>query len=197
MTDSVTLALSELRSLITKAARGAGLSWGVAEEAGWAADWLARRGMPAADWAADWLAARMGGALSPVEVGVELADKYSEEFALERIALPDGLTAPAYLLPFLHQIAKAVGHVTIAARVGQVASISSAGDVTIGPAWQAQSDGWILNSVKGLEAQTRLPVRPLVSNSVIECLEGLSLRTTVPPSEISRKDAGAHEGDSD
>ena len=57
MTDRmIDLAHSELRALVTKAARGAGLAWGLAEEAGWAADWLARRSLPAGDWAAIWLA---------------------------------------------------------------------------------------------------------------------------------------------
>ena len=56
MAELIDLAHSELNGLVTKAARGAGLSWGLAEEAGWAAEWLSRRGLPAAAWAAEWLA---------------------------------------------------------------------------------------------------------------------------------------------
>ena len=36
--------LNEIDSLCQKAARGAGLDWGLAEEAGFAAAWLAARG---------------------------------------------------------------------------------------------------------------------------------------------------------
>ena len=82
MTEDVTLALSELRALIIKAARGAGLSWGMAEEAGWAAEWLARRGLPAADGATLWLDARLRGGQDPVETGVALADQLAAAAAL-------------------------------------------------------------------------------------------------------------------
>jgi hypothetical protein len=136
MTENVTLALSELRSLITKAARGAGLSWGLAEEAGWAAEWLARRGMPAADWATLWLAARLEGDVTPVEIGASLADEFASDPAMQDIALPDGLVAPGYLLPFLHRIAQAGNPVSIASPLGQVALVSVAGDVAFGPSWQ-------------------------------------------------------------
>ncbi|MFP4043155.1 MAG: DUF3726 domain-containing protein [Rhodosalinus sp.] len=41
----VRLSLSEIEALCFKAARGAGLDWGEAEEAGWAAAWLSRAGL--------------------------------------------------------------------------------------------------------------------------------------------------------
>jgi hypothetical protein len=197
MSESVTLALSELRSLITKAARGAGLSWGQAEEAGWAAEWLARRGMPAADWATVWLAARMDGAVSPVEVGVSLADELANTPAITGQALPDGVVAPGYLLPFLHRIAQAGSSVSIASTRGQVARISSNGEVTFGPSWQLQSDSWLLFKAGDPGSQPSLAGRPKVLSSVLECLEGLALRTTVPQSDTSRRDAGASDGDND
>jgi hypothetical protein len=197
LTENATLALSELRSLISKAARGAGLSWGLAEEAGWAAEWLARRGMPAADWATAWLAARMDGAVSPVEVGVSLADAFADAPAIIDKALPDGLVAPGYLLPFLHRIAQAGSTVTIAATPGQVARITSAGDVLFGPSWQMQSDGWHLSKAVDAGSQSGTAGRPTVSSSVLECLEGLALRTTVPRSDTSRRDAGSSGGDND
>ena len=75
MADGIDLSHSELRSLITKAARGAGLAWGLAEEAGWAAEWLARRGFPAADWAAHWLSSAVAGGPTPVALGAALAER--------------------------------------------------------------------------------------------------------------------------
>jgi len=45
----VILSLNEIESVVLKAARGAGYEWGLAEEAGAAARWLAQHGLP---WAA-------------------------------------------------------------------------------------------------------------------------------------------------
>lgn len=45
---AITLSLPETQALATRAARGAGHHWGVAEECGLAATWLAQRGL---DWA--------------------------------------------------------------------------------------------------------------------------------------------------
>ncbi len=197
MTGTVTLALSELRSLITKASRGAGLSWGLAEEAGWAAEWLARRGMPAADWATLWLAARIDGAISPVEVGASLADEIANTRGISNRALPDGLMAPGYLLPFLHRVAEARSAVTVVSSLGHVARVSGAGEVAFGPLWQLRSDGWRLSVAGDAGVAGGLAGRPLVSASVIECLDGLALWTTVPRSETSRRDAGSSGDDND
>lgn len=43
--ESLQLSRSEVESLTLKAARGAGMSWGLAEEAGFACGWLAARGL--------------------------------------------------------------------------------------------------------------------------------------------------------
>lgn len=47
--------LGETRSLATKAARGAGFTWGLAEEAGFAVHWLQAHGAPGAQALADLL----------------------------------------------------------------------------------------------------------------------------------------------
>lgn len=197
MTATVTLALSELRSLITKAARGAGLSWGLAEEAGWAAEWLAQRGMPAADWATVWLAARVDDATSPIELGASMADAFADGLPSKPTVLPDSLAAPGYLLPFLHRIAQAGLPVAIQSPLGQVAGVSCAGQVTFGPCWQAQSNGWWLSIADHAEGAHGRAKRPEVSGSVLECLEGIALWTTVPGSATSRRDAGSLNGDND
>lgn len=95
MSETVNMALSEVRSLVTKAARGAGMNWGMAEEAGWAADWLARRAMPAAEWATLWLAKVLEGRPNAVEVGVGLADRMAAEGGnFAAVQLPDDLFRP-------------------------------------------------------------------------------------------------------
>lgn len=197
MTQSVTLALSELRSLITKAARGAGLSWGLAEEAGWAAEWLARRGLPAADWATIWLAARIDGATSPVEVGVVLADELVHGAATEGRALPDGLSTPGYLLPFFHRIAGDQASVAVSSTAGHVVSVSAEGQVEFGPFWAPRSCCWIVSKLSKPPVKDGIATRPSVAMSVLECLDGLALLTTVPESRSSRLDAGSSTDDND
>lgn len=194
MTETATLALSELRALVTKAARGAGLSWGLAEEAGWAAEWLSRQGLPAADWATQWMAARLQGEVCVIEVAAHLADLAGAGEPCAGHALPDGLAAPGYLLPFLHRIRHAAAPLAIRSRFGLVAMVAANGTVTFGPGWQTQSDGWHLAPS---DTDTTPRPRPQVSHSVLDCLEGLALRTTVPPSQASRQDAGSAGGDND
>ncbi|MEQ9261028.1 MAG: DUF3726 domain-containing protein [Roseovarius sp.] len=52
----MTWSLGELEALARKAARGAGMSWGMAEEAGCAARWLCAAGLPGGESLADLLA---------------------------------------------------------------------------------------------------------------------------------------------
>lgn len=197
MTDNTVLSLSELRGLIVKAARGAGLSWGLAEEAGWAAEWLARRGMPAADWAKIWLTTRVDLAVSPVEIGVRMADDLANGHGFDTAALPDGLTAPGYLLPFLHRIAETRAPVAITTDLGLVALVTSGGQVEFGPCWLPLSSGWTVEKAGDPSVWRSSPSRPTVSRSVLACIDSIALRTTVPPSDTSRRDAGSATGDND
>lgn len=195
----IDMAMSELRALVTKAARGAGLGWGHAEEAGWAAEWLARRGLPAADWATLWLAHCVAGGQGPVTIGAALADRFaSADGPLPMEPLPDDLPAPGYLLPFLHLIARERGPVALCADGIAVATVDPDGGVAFGPGWAQASAGWSIapaTEIPTTDATTTS--RALVSASVIDCLDGLALRTTVPPSDASRRNAGAASSDND
>ena len=123
MSETVDMAHSEVRSLVTKAARGAGMSWGMAEEAGWAADWLARREMPAAEWATLWLAKVLEGRLNVVEAGVMFADQRAAEGEpFDFAPLSDDLFAPGFILPFIHLVAMRYGAVEIASTSGRAAA---------------------------------------------------------------------------
>jgi hypothetical protein len=153
--------------------------------------------MPAADWATLWLAARLEGAVTPVEVGTALADQFIGAPEIHDIALPDGLVAPGYLFPFLHRIAQAGTSVSVSSPLGPAALVSVAGDVAFGPCWQLQSDRWRMSNTSGAGIALGRACRSPVSDSVLECLDGLALWTTVPQSETSRRDAGSTGGDND
>jgi uncharacterized protein DUF3726 len=109
---------NEIESLALKAARGAGMSWGLAEEAAIAAGWLAGHGLPWAGTLACTLAgmladtgttsapliegqtigpSRAGTRLCPIQAGAYLSDLGPPAAAME----VRDLLAPLWLAPFL------------------------------------------------------------------------------------------------
>ncbi len=114
----MSMSRNEIESLALKAARGAGLSWGLAEEAAAAAGWLAAHGLPWAEELADVLdrtgatspprvedgtvaPSRPGSALCPILTGAFLSD-------LGPAAVPTeicDLLAPAWIVPFVARVA--------------------------------------------------------------------------------------------
>lgn len=106
--------LGETRALAVKAARGAGLNWGLAEEAGFAVHWLQRHGGPGVEalvrflsWTAKpdntsapaWAAADAPGpaaVFSPLEIGAAILD------AGQAVPAQFGrIRQPVLLVPFL------------------------------------------------------------------------------------------------
>ena len=92
--------LGEARSLAVKAARGSGLPWGLAEEAGFALDWLQSSGAPGIEALAALLDARENqpedSTICPFYLGTALADGARavprDTFIVEQ---------PLLLIPFL------------------------------------------------------------------------------------------------
>ncbi len=194
MDHTVDMAHSELRSLVTKSARGAGLAWGLAEEAGWAAEWLARRSLPAGEWAAKWLASTVEGLPGPIEFGAGLADRLANDAGeWKPVPVPDEIVAPGYILPFLHLIATRRGTVAITDTLGTVVRVDQVGTVEFGPSWANRSCNWQINAAPSLRPTSRA----YLSSSLVDCLEGLALQTTVPPSDVSRRNAGSATSDND
>jgi hypothetical protein len=56
----MTFSLNEVEAMGKRAARGAGLDWGIAEEAGKAARWLTARGLPGPELLAELLTRNEG-----------------------------------------------------------------------------------------------------------------------------------------
>ena len=113
--------LNELDAMARKATRGAGYSWGLAEEAGRATRWLAAAGLPGPMCLARLLADVDGadfkdftpavsagrctadsGALCPLLTGVALCDGALDYSPLQGLTLSN-LSAPLLLLPFVAQ----------------------------------------------------------------------------------------------
>ncbi|MCZ4354444.1 DUF3726 domain-containing protein [Roseovarius aestuarii] len=110
--------LNEIESLARKAARGAGFSWGLAEEAGYAARWLAGVNLPGPEALANLLIAQdgtafsalrpthtdvdtwqaSGGTLCPISTGTALGDKARMLPAQCRLS---DVAQPLLLVPFI------------------------------------------------------------------------------------------------
>ncbi|WP_417455195.1 DUF3726 domain-containing protein [Kiloniella sp.] len=120
--------LNEIEASARKAARGAGMSWGLAEEAGKATRWLAARGLPNVCLLLSLLKTNDGkaynelrpqsldldiwnttnGALCPVITGSALNDLADRLLGRHEIVL-ESITSPALILPILGRAAKAIG----------------------------------------------------------------------------------------
>jgi len=119
--------LNEIEAMGKRAARGAGLAWGIAEEAGKATRWLTARGYPGASLLADTLTRNdkqnyfelapkdtdsiwqaPAGSLCPLITGVALCDR-AVEVANGRV-IELGMTAqPLLLAPYIAGAANLTG----------------------------------------------------------------------------------------
>ena len=95
--------LAEIRALATKAARGAGLEWGLAEEAGYAVAWLEARCAPGTQALASWLevTGEMDAEHCPIRIGAALVDAGKPPEHGHELAV----CQPMLLAPFLAQFA--------------------------------------------------------------------------------------------
>lgn len=216
------LSHNEVEQLCLKAARGAGMSWGIAEEAGFAAAWLAMQGLdgPGAllaqiqaaeghPWneicpvvAPGQFRPADGGCLCPIALGAALCDHARlPETAIEDAPLSVGpVSHPVLLLPFLSDLARTLGE--------RVRMDWPGGSVRL------FGDGRIFGDVGTLTGESRLEatlsvsttapdapmatVAPLfVQAETLRDLNAFALRTTVPASEASRDGAGAAPGEND
>lgn len=118
--------LYEIDATGMKAARGAGMPWGLAEEAGKAARWLAARHQPGVELLAEILTRNQdrpisdmaptqpgedvwqspAGFLGPILCGAALCD-LAAEIAGGRALRLEGVSCPAFLVPFLARAATA------------------------------------------------------------------------------------------
>ncbi|WP_306045647.1 DUF3726 domain-containing protein [Nioella sp. MMSF_3534] len=206
----MTWSLNEIEALSRKAARGAGYSWGLAEEAGRAVRWLEARGLPGAQALVDHLKRVDGqdlasftpdaddwtapdGTACPILAGTMLADGMAGS-GPDPITLPD-LASPLLLLPFLSWMATAQGR-TVGIGVADTA-------VTLSP------EG-TLTQTKDIPSPVSAPVtlrfgvdpagdtvaeglRSACSADTVAALNSFAHRTYAPATEESRL-AGAGAG---
>jgi hypothetical protein len=214
--DHLALSMPEIGALATRTARGAGFSWGMAEEAGYAAIWLAQYGFNWADIMLNRLNGARGahpvpakrkwlteGASCALHAGVTLA-----EFAgLPEGPLGDGVTIgtlldPLCFLPFAARAAQITG-----------ASLDLFGDGILWAEFGSCHVRLAARSANNVDAATiRLVVSHDAPTQITACspaatagvtkatyarLEALALHMTVPSTEQSKAGAGSVFSDND
>lgn len=224
--DAVVLSQNEIESLCLKAARGAGYAWGLAEEAGFAAGWLAARGIDGTAPLLGLLTRRQGQRanrgtprptpghwrstdeppLCPIMLGAALLDSaLLPDGPFSRITRVDTVSAPILLLPFLARAAQICAKSLVIGWQGRYLLINANGDFD-----RMAATSWMEQKELALTIRTasepvtlpvghsRLPARlPEISFVVLDGLDALALRTTVPATEASRHGAGSATSDND
>ncbi len=213
--------LSEIEALSRKAARGSGLDWGLADEAGKATRWLSSHGLPGAQVLAQLLTRNDGkpfSALCPVEAdsgswqsrsaelcplisGACLADRAAQLVTNGKTVLATVAT-PLLALPF---IARAVALTGIDLQVVwpgvridcQTGGIFITGDPDQLTTELAESIIVCLLAEPSGAPSSPVYVAQAVAPSAWQTLTRLAHRTLVPASEASRSGAGASTRDAD
>jgi hypothetical protein len=193
------LSLSEISALSARATRGAGRSWGEAEEAAEAACWLARAGL---DWAGALLAVLDGSAENAdcaLRTGILLADT---------AALPGAMTAQVYrvtspvlLLPFAARMADQTGQrIRLGWAATQVILAPGAAPILDGQIRMAgPAEVTITPDLRNAPPSPDWPQthRGAVCAARYAHLTHLMMGFTVPASVGALAGAGAQEGDND
>lgn len=188
----MTWSLGEVHALAVKAARGAGYSWGLAEEAGYALRWLAARGLPGP--AA--LAALLRGSCAaegpcprcPLAQGAAIADL--GEVPPDRFAS----RYPLLLVPFAARLAQPVTLRWDGAAVSvSQGEVRFEGETVLAPTAECTVAP---GSEIGREPAKRVTRVPASARMELDILTRLAARTYAPATDASRL-AGAGAGTTD
>lgn len=205
--------LNEIEALARKAARGGGMSWGLAEETGKAVRWLSGHGFPGPQLLAGLLRQNDGrpygdlapqhsaglwrarrGPLCPVAAGTLICDRAEDLKAGTALRLGE-VSVPLLLVPFASEAARSAGAALALRWQGVMLSLDGGAPRLQGAeaALHAAKADTVELSLAG--AQAPEPVRPgsgrLVTAETLRVLESFALRTYAPATEASRAGAGA------
>jgi hypothetical protein len=200
------VSFNELKSMSKGAARGAGLSWGYAEEVSFATVWLSKNGFDASkdlisllendmiyapENIDDNIWANKSGDLDPIRSGAALLDlNISRSITLENVFLP------CFLIPFVAQLPK-----PISIEANNFSALSINGmmkvnyeDLPLRFKVLKLSE----TSDKASLAQNQISKRCEIADDVWNQLEEFTYRTYAPATEESRElGAGAGLSDND
>lgn len=189
----LTVSLSEIEAMAKKASRGAGFSWGMAEEAAFATRWLAAHRLPGPETLVSLLRSIPTEEHCPLTIGVWIADRAQSLVGGEAIAI-DSVDAPVMLLPFLAQVARRHDcPVRIDDIVVTGEGVTEQGLEKLAVVPQAAVDISAAKARPSGDARSATAGGYPVAIEVWEGLDGFAKQTYVPASEASRT-AGAGAG---
>ncbi len=214
--------LNEIEAQLRKAARGAGLPWGLAEEAGKAARWLAMHGIQCLPVFAAWFEENdgraydeiaimqiegcwraRGGTLCPLIAGAAMVDRAGEIAGGRPVELAR-VAWPILFVPFAATVATATGASIALEWPGArftfadgCVRLDAALDATVEVSARHASCGRLAGAAHGTLVKPEI-AGCAVDESVWSRLDGFVQRTYVPASDESRrKGAGAGLLDTD
>ncbi len=211
----MTWSLNEVEGLARKAARGSGLSWGLSEEAGKTARWLARKGLPGPEALAALLTLNDGktydticpqatsgswtaksGQLCPLIAGTTICDRASDLKEGRDIDLGK-TTYPMLLLPLIAGAARLSGQAIEVTWQGTSAIITPDGDIDLAEDAALFAREVDAVSVRATEAQADKVLaehqRVDIPGDIAATLGAFAHRTYAPDTPESRL-AGAGAG---
>ncbi|MGB7242923.1 MAG: DUF3726 domain-containing protein [Sulfitobacter sp.] len=219
--QAASLSINEAAALCMKAARGAGMSWGLAEEAGFAAAWLVHQGIDGANhlyahldgikdrtWddlrplvtAGEWRAAP-DQTLCPIALGATLCDYVglAEGIVVDSSLKIGKVDHPVLLIPFLSEIAVSNDILFEIECPPGTLRLDGGPDAlaTAAAALDGQQMAITLTARSGKLPAAQRCKAPEISADTIAELNTLAMRTTVPSSESSRAGAGSTTTDND
>ncbi|MGR3648596.1 MAG: DUF3726 domain-containing protein, partial [Shimia sp.] len=199
------LSLNEVEATAKKAARGAGHTWGMAEEAAKATRWLCSRGIDGCGNLARLLTSddvetgstltletdtlrSKAGSLCPLIAGACIADRAealgSDGWNLQNVA------SPIMLLPFAAQIAARTGQ-PIALSASEFSAVTDSETLTLIGVWKDHANRLTIQTKNEKGASPRVCTRANPDKRDWETLQSLAHRTYAPATEASRlKGAG-------
>ena len=210
--------IGEVESLVLKAYRGAGFSWGLAQEAGNAAAWMAMNSLPALDEFAHLLEhidRQVTGTLSPlindktcwvnpskqlcpVITGAAFSESDLDAFDLKQGLTIQAVCQPMILVPFIAKSAKVLQR-NIVLQFSEIKIICGKTGGGHHCLTQLASTGAFIGDVSLLQTDRASPdsvdihQRAVAAPQSLKILNKLAHRTYVPASEESRL-AGAGAG---
>jgi hypothetical protein len=200
------LSLNEIQVECRKATRGAGMSWGSAEETGQAVAWLAERGINAVPALLDCLERNAGQALpdDPVRLGMAIADQARHLAAGGALSFAR-IHQPVLILPFLAMAARLTGKTMILSHADGAWSATPAGiaSAVLAEAVQRTSIEAVTctsadNSSSAADQLLQQVYRLAMEETLWQRLQALAHHTYVPATEQSRLlGAGAGVADND
>ena len=205
--------LGEIGALATKAARGSGMDWGLADETGYAVKWLQRRHLPGVAALCRYLSWRQAGEITvwpgdtardghycPIATGAAYGDGvFGDEVQFARVR------TPLLLIPF---IALRAAHIPLCLSMGD-----SVFALTQGKVGFSKNDTAILSDASACQiyaapndvppemitiANAAIPRVPVTASACISVLSNFAKNTYAPATEASRLvGAGAGLNDND